>query len=128
MGLVDAIDNVVPISPNSNTNCAPPSPTQTPPKNGSYYHQSNFQSNSNPPCYSNPSYGYPPAYAPNGTYGSYYNTGNNVNGSGIQKNGDIKIGNRSQRTGGVKIGSIGSNIGNQGGQQLVGDVKLANIG
>ncbi|KMT00334.1 hypothetical protein BVRB_9g216480 [Beta vulgaris subsp. vulgaris] len=109
MGLVDTLENLVPVSQN-NADYAP----QYPPNN-------NYQPNSNPPANSNPNYGYaPPPYA-------MYNS-SGVNGSGIQKNGAVKVNNRSQKSGGVNIKSIGGNSGNQGSQSVVGDVKLGNIG
>ena len=60
--------------------------------------------------------------------GSSFNSGGNWNGSGIQKNGDVKVGNSKEKSGGVDIGSIGGNHDNQGGQQIAGDIKLGNIG
>ncbi|KNA10444.1 hypothetical protein SOVF_144360 [Spinacia oleracea] len=79
-------------------------------------------------------YGYPPYCFPSPgpgpvpVYGSTYNSGNNVNGSGIQKNGDVKVGNSKAKSGGVDIGTIGGNHTNQGGQQSSGNVTLGNIG
>ncbi|CAO2814953.1 unnamed protein product [Amaranthus hypochondriacus] len=60
--------------------------------------------------------------------GSSFNSGGNWNGSGIQKNGDVKVGNKKEKSGGVDIGSIGGNHENQGGQQIAGDIHLGNIG
>ncbi|KAL2925106.1 Ribonuclease 3 [Bienertia sinuspersici] len=123
MGLVDTLENVAPISQNK-PNCDQPQPThQTPPTPPTYNH---YQSNSNfTPSY--PNYGYAPPYGvPYG--GATHNSSGSMNGSGMQTNGDTKVGNRTQKSGGVKIDSIGSNIGNQLGQQTVGDVKVGNIG
>ncbi|KNA10553.1 hypothetical protein SOVF_143290 [Spinacia oleracea] len=118
MGLVDTLNNVVPISPSHADYAPAPTQTQTQTRPND-----NYQPSPNP----NPSAGY--SYPNNGysPYGSFA-TGRNVNGSGIQKNGDVNVGNRSQKSGGVDIGSIGGNLGNLRGQQVVGDVKLANIG
>ncbi|KAL2925127.1 Translation initiation factor IF-2, partial [Bienertia sinuspersici] len=79
------------------------------------------------PCPPHPSYGYPQACVPAPGFGSYYNTGHNSNGSGIQKNGDVKVGNSKEKSGGVDIGTIGGNHSNQGGQQVSGDVCTGNI-
>uniref|UniRef100_A0A803LPF7 Uncharacterized protein n=1 Tax=Chenopodium quinoa TaxID=63459 RepID=A0A803LPF7_CHEQI len=57
-----------------------------------------------------------------------FNAGGNTNGSGIQKNGDVNVGNSNQKTGGVDIGTIGGNHGNQGGQQSSGNITAGNIG
>jgi len=89
-----------------------------------------------PQMYAPPPYGgYPPHYAPwgfpnayNPYHGGVFNSGGNTNGSGNQKNGDVKVGNHKHRMGGVRIGRIGGNHGNHGGQQLSGDVKIGDIG
>lgn len=77
---------------------------------------------------------YPPQHAaapylPSPVYGGQvYNSGGNVNHSGMQTNGSIEVGNSHAKSGGVDIGTIGGNLGNQGGQQVTGDVTLGNIG
>ena len=87
--------------------------------------------------YAPPPYGgHPPHYHPWGFPSSYnpypggvFNAGGNTNGSGNQKNGDVKVGNhKQQRAGGVRIGRIGGNHGNHGGQQVSGDVNIGDIG
>uniref|UniRef100_A0A7C8ZS43 Uncharacterized protein n=1 Tax=Opuntia streptacantha TaxID=393608 RepID=A0A7C8ZS43_OPUST len=56
----------------------------------------------------------------------HYNSGGNVNGSGIQKSGDVKVRNHSPKTGLLNLGSVGSNKGNACNVQLLGDVKIGN--
>lgn len=90
--------------------------------------------------------GYPSAYYPSGSSSnySYYNPfpghiynsgGNRYDGHGIQRNGDVKIGNthdgklsngngkRKNR----KTTIIGGCHGNQGGHQVSGDIILGDI-
>uniref|UniRef100_A0A803LPF6 Uncharacterized protein n=1 Tax=Chenopodium quinoa TaxID=63459 RepID=A0A803LPF6_CHEQI len=70
----------------------------------------------------------PPQFIPNHGYGGGFYSGGDVNHSGIQKNGDIKVGNSKVKSGGVDIDSIGGNHNNQCGQQTTGNISLGNIG
>ncbi|KAL2925107.1 Calcium/calmodulin-dependent 3' 5'-cyclic nucleotide phosphodiesterase 1C [Bienertia sinuspersici] len=86
-----------------------------------------------PPCYPPPNCGYPPYYSwgyptpYNAFPGSVFNSGGNRNESGTQENGDVKVGNRKDKTGGIDIDKIGGNHGNTNGQQVAGHVSLGNI-
>ena len=110
---------------NANNNLAP--------SNGCFP-PNNQPNNANPPPYYQPNYGYytphRPMYVLPGqfAYGNVYNSEGNVNGSGKQTYGDVIVDNHTRKTRGVKINSIGGNIGNKGGQQVTGDIKIGNIG
>ena len=96
----------------SPTPCYPPNPHYAP-SNCAY-----------PPFYS---WGYPTPY--NAFPGSVFNSGNNVNVSGVQENGDVIVGNQEEKSGGVNIDKIGGNHGNINGQQKSGNINhLGNIG
>uniref|UniRef100_A0A7C9D657 Uncharacterized protein n=1 Tax=Opuntia streptacantha TaxID=393608 RepID=A0A7C9D657_OPUST len=91
----------------------PPSPAPYPsPANCGY-----------PPYYS---WGYPTPYNPF-PGSTIFNAGGNSNGSGTQTNGDVKVGNRKEKSGGVDIGRIGGNHDNLDGQQVSGNVTIGDI-
>ena len=98
MSLFGTVENFVPTLPTS--------PLPTPPNSGD---------------------GYPPMEHPNPEY-NHYKSGRNVNGSGIQKSGDVTVRDHSPTTGVMNLGSICSNKGNDGRLQLVGDVKIGKLG
>ncbi|CAO2813472.1 unnamed protein product [Amaranthus hypochondriacus] len=142
MGMIDTIQNPPNhasnspnVAPNNANNILSPpnNANNSSPSNGCFP-PNNQPNNANPPPYYQPNYGYytphRPMYVLPGqfAYGNVYNSGGNVNESGKQTNGHVIVGNHTRKTGGVDIKSIGGNIGNKGGQQVTGDVKIANIG
>ncbi|XP_057544332.1 cell wall protein qid3-like [Amaranthus tricolor] len=112
----------------------PPNQAYNNPQYGGPQQPYNYAVPPNNYCPPPPNYGYPAP--PYNNYpvavippGSSFNTGGNSNGSGIQKNGDVKFGNKKEKSGGVDIGKIGGNHGNnEGGQQVAGDITLGDIG
>ncbi|KNA10443.1 hypothetical protein SOVF_144350 [Spinacia oleracea] len=70
----------------------------------------------------------PPFMPPSHGYGGGFYSGGDVNHSGMQTNGDLKVGNNKVKSGGVDIDTIGGNHANQDGQQNSQDVTIGNIG
>ncbi|XP_021852923.2 uncharacterized protein [Spinacia oleracea] len=107
----------------------PPPPPSPPPSTAptNYYQSPNLG-------------GYPPSYYPSGFPNNYnnpfirysYNSGGNrYDGHGIQRNGDVKIGNANANANGKrkerKNTVIGGSHGNIGGHQVSGDVILGDL-
>lgn len=51
----------------------------------------------------------PPQFFPIPGFGSSFNSGNNMNHSGVQKNGDVECGNSKLKSGGVDMSTVGGN-------------------